>query len=223
MRAVTAADRPPVRTSGWALALVMGAAAGLVACQEAANAPATAPSLPPAATRKAPARPFVVFAAKDLELSELGVPVEPPVAVGSRASSETVWSDTPDVVSVEPDGTLVAHQYGQARIISSSGGPQLEVRVRPAVPAARNPAAAANIGAEPVTVMPDRATIRPGEVMAFQAHTPRGPVPATWASSDDRTVAHLQDQIFQGLNAGRAQVCARAMGRRACSSVEVIP
>ncbi len=74
-----------------------------------------------------------------------------------------------------------------------------------------------------LSVNPARARLRAGEVRAFQAFNRSGPVSAEWTSSDRRVAAPLQAGLFHARSAGRANICATALGRRACSSVEVSP
>jgi len=107
-----------------------------------------APSPQIAEVQRQLASPFVVFAKPALELARLGVPEDAPVTVGSRPSPEVMWSDAPGVVSVEPDGRLLAHREGQARITARNGGPSLGVVVLVALASSR-PAEVAVGSAEP--------------------------------------------------------------------------
>lgn len=61
---------------------------------------------------------FVVFARDRLTISRLGVPVPPPVTVGSSPSAEHLASDNPDVVMVTDSGELVARRNGTARVLN---------------------------------------------------------------------------------------------------------
>jgi hypothetical protein len=203
-------------------ALLVGAP--LAGCQE--EAPPAAP--PPVAQvpdlRPQHSTPFVVFLDRELELPVLGEPVDPPVTVGSRPSPDTMWSDSPGVLSVAPDGRLLAHREGSARIVARNGGPPLDVRVRSSPsPLRAEPERPERNVEGALVVQPAHAAIRLGEIQGFQALTTAGPVPADWSSSNEQKVAHLQDHLFQGLEPGQAQVCARANGRRACTTVEVTP
>ena len=76
---------------------------------------------------------------------------------------------------------------------------------------------------ESLSVSPGRARLKAGEVRAFQAFSRGGPVSAEWTSSDSRVAIPLQAGLFHARSAGRVSICAKALGRRACSSVEVSP
>jgi hypothetical protein len=214
--------------------VVMAAAAALVlsslaACEAPvpqAWAPPARPDPQVAANQARLARPFVVFAEETLQIDRLGDPVAAPITVGSRASPETMSSDAPEVVSVEPDGRLLAHGQGRATIRASTGGPLLRVEVAAVSEQADGETGSKSEGgrgAGAPTILPAKARLRPGEVQAFQALTPAGPLVGAWSSSDERVVAHLQDHLFQGLEPGRARVCVLAAGRSACAAVEVTP
>jgi len=212
---------------GWPrLAAILLAGGLLGGCQEAPpDALAQgAPSPEVVKIQREFARPFVVFASRTLEMERLEEPMVAPVLVGSRPSPQTLWSNAPDIVSIEQDGRLVAHRPGQALVSARNGGPALSVVVR----AQRADAEAASTPTELVSpgrlsVRPARVRLKLGEVQAFEALTPAGPVPGEWTTSNDQKVAHLQDHVFQGLELGSAQVCTRAGNQRACSSVEVTP
>lgn len=176
------------------------------------------------------ARHFVVFAQTSIEIDQLATPFAAPVTVGSRPSPSTMISDAPDVVSVEPDGRLLGHRAGHATIRASTGGPALQVSVRdpqasraaePQVPGAGARQEIASPGS--MAVLPKNARVRLGQIVAFEAVTADGPAPATWASSNERTLAHLQDHVFQGTEPGAARVCARSAKQQACTAVEVTP
>jgi hypothetical protein len=224
----------PGRFAGLAGAVgLLVATAAAVGCNAPTPPQAWAPPATPdpriAEVQGQLARAFVVFSGAALEIDRVGEPVAAPVLVGSRPSPETMTSDAPDVVSVETDGRLLAHREGRASIRSASGGPSLAVTVRIASAGDKRAAAAAEKsgGAGDVlgslTLRPPKARLRLGEIQTFEALTPRGPVPGSWSTSNDRVVAHLQDHVFQGTEPGQAQVCARAAGRRACAAVEVTP
>lgn len=168
--------------------------------------------------------PFVVFREQALVIPVIGEPVAAPVTVGSQPTPDTIWSDSPGVVSVTPDGRLLAHREGSARVSARNGGPPLEIQVRlSAAPRQAGRDRAGQTEEVSLRVHPNRSAIRLGEIQGFQALTTAGPVPAVWSSSNEQKIAHLQDHLFQGLEPGQAQVCARANGRRACTTVEVTP
>ncbi len=212
------------------------ALAALLGCDPGppqAWAPPATPDPGIAGVRQQLDRPFVVFSRAELEIDRLGEPVLAPILVGSRPSPATMTSDTPEVVSVEADGRLLAHREGRAGLRSPSGGPVLTVTVRVASAATQGGASADQAGGAnanaagpptgPLSLRPARAQVRLGQIQTFEALTPQGPVAVSWSSSDERVVAHLQDHLFQGTEPGLAQVCARTTGRRVCADVEVTP
>lgn len=114
-------------------------AASLAACQ------AEAPGTPPAAgdehqrrveeVRAQLDRDFVVFRESELRIEQLEAPVPAPITVGSRPSPVTMASSAPEVVSVQPDGALVAHRAGSAVIQAAGTGSRLTVVVLAPQPA----------------------------------------------------------------------------------------
>ena len=76
-------------------------------------------------------REFVVFSVPTLAIDRLGVPVPPPVTVGSRPGPGTLLSDAPDVVRIDWDGSLIAVREGAAHVRAVGTGSSLAVTVRP--------------------------------------------------------------------------------------------
>src|SRR5882672_1011227 len=73
---------------------------------------------------------FVVFSQPKLFLAALN-PVAAPVVPGSTPSPATMASSNPEVVSVQPDGTLAPHRNGKATIRAAQGDTgQLEILVQ---------------------------------------------------------------------------------------------
>ena len=172
------------------------------------------------------ARPFVVFSRAEMSIEQLDVSVDAPIQVGSRPSPATMVSSAPEVVSVQADGRLVAHREGAAHLRASTGGPELIVSVRLASFAETKAGEAEKPGGRPVgglSVRPTRAKLHLGDVQAFEALSPAGPIPVSWSTSSEVIVAHLQDHVFQGTAPGAARICATAAGGRACAVVEVTP
>jgi hypothetical protein len=79
-------------------------------------------------------REFVVFAIPAMVIDQLGIPVPPPVTVGSRPGPRTMTSDDPDMLSIGPDGSLVAHREGATRVRAVGSGSALSVVVRAQAP-----------------------------------------------------------------------------------------
>lgn len=75
-------------------------------------------------------REFVVFAEQRIVIDRLDSPRAPPVTVGSRPGPETMSSDDPSIVTVEPNGALVAHRDGSAQVRAPGSGSALMVIVR---------------------------------------------------------------------------------------------
>lgn len=229
----TASSQPilvPSTPGSVAAALAMVALLGCDPAAPQAWAPPATPDPTIAAVREQLARPFVALSATEFEIDRLGEPVAAPVLVGSNPSPATLTSDTPEVVSVEADGRLLAHREGRAGLRSTSGGPALTVTVRIASelgPDANQAKATgrsrALIQEGALSLRPAKARVRLGQIQGFEVLTPRGPVAASWTSSNERIVAHLQDHVFQGTEPGSAQVCARTTGGRVCAAVEVTP
>ena len=123
-------------TRAWLVALSL-----LAACDSRTRQDST-PTPEPAPDR------FVVFSQPALVIDRLGVPVSPPVTVGSTPAPDTLASDSPDVVSVETSGALVAHRNGDATVRAQRGGETLRVEVR---------------AASQVTLVPAEIDLRPGD------------------------------------------------------------
>lgn len=171
--------------------------------EPARQAPQAAPLRPAAAP------PFAVFSQPSLVIDRLGVPVAPPVTVGSTPSGTTMTSDAPHVVTVEPSGGLVAHQDGVATIRSAGGS--LEVVVRTA---------------RSIALVPRRLALRPGETRRLRAVEGDGPqeIPAEvveWATSDPTIATLLGGEVMAGRRSGRARITARYGGRQAEALITV--
>lgn len=113
---------PALRTGGLALALCVAGGCQVVVPEQPED---------PARLQRGAAehREFVVFAQRVLRIETLGVPIEPPVTVGSLASATTMASDAPEVVTVTPDGRLLALKAGRTRVRGTGTGSVLEVEV----------------------------------------------------------------------------------------------
>ncbi len=142
-------------------------------------------------------------------IDRLDAAVAPPVTVGSTPSGATMTSDAPHVVTVEPSGSLVAHQDGVATIRSAAGS--LEVVVRTA---------------RSITLVPRRLALRPGETGRLHVVEGDGPqqIPAEeveWATSDPRIATLFGAEVMAGVRRGRARVTARYGGRQAEALITV--
>lgn len=104
-------------------------AAGLTACGGLSQSPTEPQKAGPVAGEAAVDKPFVGFRQASLTIDRLEVPVAPPVTPGSGPSPATLASGAPDVVSIQADGSLVAHRNGRATIRALQGGGTLTVDV----------------------------------------------------------------------------------------------
>jgi len=219
-RARGGTPRRPVR-AGLTLA-----ALAVLACGREASAPDPSPPRPlaPAVGESPVDRPFVVFRERELRIERLEAPVPAPVSVGSRPSPETMVSDSPEVVSIDASGALVAHRPGSAVLRSVHGeGSSLAVRVEPTREGtAKLPG---NDGKRPaaIRIQPAKARLSRGTVKLFEARSATGPLAAEWRSRRPEVVGPLAGGLFEGLSPGRTTVCARVESREVCADVEVIP
>ena len=104
-------------------------AAGMTACGNPSPTTMETGRVGPAAGEAPVDRPGVAFRQASLAIDRVGIPVAPPVTPGSSPSPATLASDAPDVVSIQPDGTLVANRNGRATIRALAGGGSLTVDV----------------------------------------------------------------------------------------------
>ena len=188
----------------------------LVACGRDASAPAPVPPRPlaPAIGESPVDRPFVVFRDRELLIDRLEVAVPAPVSVGSRPSADTMASDSPEVVSVDPSGALVAHRPGSTVIRSLHGeGSALAVRVEPPRPG--SPSRLGNDARPSSTfrIQPTKARLARGAVKLFEARSPTGPLVAEWRSKGPKVVGPLAGGLFEGRSPGKTSVCARVESR----------
>lgn len=104
-------------------------AAGMTSCGNPSPAPPAAGTVGPEAGEAAVDKPFVGFRQATLAIDRFETPVALPVTPGSSPSSTTLASDAPDVVSIQADGSLVAHRNGRATIRALQGRGTLAVEV----------------------------------------------------------------------------------------------
>ena len=182
----------------------------LASCSGAPEGPAAGQSAEPAS---APSdRPFVVFSQRRLVIDRLGVPFAPPVTVGSTASPETLRSDAPEIVEVDPSGALVGRRNGRALVRSSSeAGQVLEVEVRAASALAVSP---------PAARIPPGGTLQlkllagpDGEEFAGEA--------ADWGSSRPEVAIVIAGRVEAGRKPGTATVTVSYGGQVATAQVVV--
>ncbi len=95
----------------------------VAACDRASSSRA------PEETEHDPRAEFVVFTQPELAISRWLEPIALPVTAGSKPSPATIRSDAPEIVSIEPNGRLVAHADGMTIVRASGTGSTLRVRV----------------------------------------------------------------------------------------------
>lgn len=154
--------------------------------------------------------PFAVFREGALVIDRLGVPVPPPVTVGSTPSQATLTSDAPEIVSVLPDGSLVGRRAGRASIHAVGGtGQPLQVEV---------------VAVSAAAISPDRLELRPGASGQMRLVAGSGEeLPAdraTW-SSDAPEVALAVGGRIEASHPGVARITAEYGGVSATARVVV--
>jgi hypothetical protein len=156
-------------------------------------------------------RPFASFRERALIIDRLESPVPVPLTPGSTASSTTLVSDAPDVVTVAADGSLVAHRNGSVVVRSLPAGGALNVTVLEAKGLRARPA---SVEAAPGWApMPE---IRSGEAILPAAAV-------TWYS-DAPSVAMVEDgRVRTGPAMGVATLTAVYGGEQARVVVNVSP
>lgn len=172
------------------IAFVLLTVAGMVAsaCSPPPASPAAAANTPP--QKRATPQAFAVFSKSDLYVAAFEEPVAAPLVPGSTANDSTLRASSPDVVSVNGDGRLVAHRAGTA-IIEGSGS-KLTVHVL-------------DLGGG---LLRARAlSMSPGETRSIE--TASG-VPASelrWATSDP-DIAVVRDGVVEAAGPGTAKIIA---------------
>ena len=189
--------------------LVTLLAATLAACGGSAPAQLEQQKVGPVAGEAAVDKPFVGFRQSLLVIDRLEVPVAPPITAGSTHSPTTVGSDSPDVVSIHADGSLVAHRNGRATIRAWQGGGTLTVEVL----------AVSGLRAEPPTLR-----VGPGTAALPVLRSGEAAVPAAAVSwfSNTPEIAMVEDgRIRAGPAKGTAVLTAVYGGERVKVTVVV--
>lgn len=123
------------------------------------------------------------------------------------------WATSaPDVATVSNGVVRAGTRPGTAHIVAQYRDVQITIPVQ---------AALASIPA--FSVRPEKASVRIGETLSFQALSRAGPIVAKWTTSNPRVATHLGDSVFRGAMRGEALVCATSATRRSCTEVEVKP
>ena len=195
------------RGSGRALGTLLALA--LTACGGSAPSSSESRKVGPVAGEAAVDKPFVGFWQTSLTIDRLKTPVGPPVTPGSSPSPATLASDAPDVVTIQADGSLVAHRNGQATIRAQSGGGTLAVAV----------VAATELRAEPPSLRTGPGTAALPALKSGETPIPAGAV--SWYSNAP-DVAMVEDgRIRAGPVKGTAVLTAVYGGERVKVTVVV--
>lgn len=184
-------------------------ALGVMSCGNVSAPPPDSSKTGPRGGEAAVDKPFVAFKEPSVSIDRLELPVAAAVAPGSSPSPATMVSDTPDVVSIQADGTLVAHRNGRATIRALQGGGSLTVEV----------IAASGMRAEPRTLRVGPGTAALPVLMSGDATVPAGA--ASWFSNAP-DVAMVEDgRIRAGPSKGTATLTAVYGGERVQVTVDV--
>jgi hypothetical protein len=171
--------------------------------RQASQPPPPAPSLD---------KPFVVFSRPSIVIDRLEVPVPSPVTVGSQPSPETLTSDAPGIVSVDPSGSLVAHRNGEATVRASRGaGAALAVEVR---------------AVSVLAIQPAEMLLRPAEEKRLKLFSGGGgeEVPsgaAVWSTDDPRVAVVIGGIVTAGDRPGTATITA-SYGGQASRAIVIV-
>lgn len=176
----------------------------LIGCGEQGELghPTTPPdrsSSPPAGTSPVD-RPYVVFSERTLVITRLGVPVRPPVSVGSRPSPATLSSEDSSVVEIAQTGELVARGNGRTKIVTLNGeGSVLAVEVK---------------AVDAITLRADALELAPGGSahLTLADANSGDELPgssAAWTSSSPERASVLDGVVRAGVASGPVRVTVR--------------
>jgi len=153
---------------------------------------------------------FVVFAAAEFVIDRIGIPIGPPVTVGSLPSPTTMWSEAPEVVAVEPSGELRGLRNGTTTVRAIGTGSAIRVTVAEA---------------ESIEVIPGRLELETGKEAVLtirgrdHAEVPRHAV--KWASTAPLTAQVHAGRVRAGEVPGRALLIASYGGHTSTVEAEV--
>ena len=163
---------------------------------------------PPALQASVPReeKAFVVFSRTELVIDTLGAPIPVPVTVGSSPSAATLSSDSPDVVSVDGNGALVAYRNGIA-VVRAASGASLRVQVDV-------------VDVRSLFIEPRRLVLRAGATgrLRLLAGPEKHEIPPDrigWRTSDPGVATLLGSEVMAGPRPGRARITARFGGQEA--------
>jgi hypothetical protein len=175
------------------------------------GAPPVASATPPKFGDARIDRPFVVFNQRSFVIDHVGVPMRPPVSIGSRPSPETIASDDCSVVQVDATGALVGLRNGRVVVRSRGGeGSSLDVEVK---------------AVSGIALSPPQLVLEPGGssaliVTAADGSGEVGPAAVTWGTSAPSVVSVLDGRI-QAIRPGSARIVATYGGATAAADIMV--
>jgi hypothetical protein len=142
------------------------------------------------------------------------VPIQVRLPDGTTVPPDAVeWMTSAPEIAVASGGDVYTRETpGQAVLTARYGGATSTAVVQ-----------VGDIEVGALHVTPERPKVRLGSLVSFQVRSRSGPVNATWSTSSETAVAHLDENVFQATAVGGAQVCARHGERVACTKVEVMP
>ena len=188
-----------------AAALLMSA---LVGCSDRAGQSAPPAEAQSGLTAAVTNRKHAVFHDRALVITTLESPIS--VMVAGVASPDTLISSDPDLVSVNADGTLIAHRYGSGTVRS-----------------APNPYSVLSVDVRQIQSLqlsPSELNLRPGEVVQLRLLADGQPLEAESAqwTSDNIAIARADRDIIHATPfPGRTTIRARVGNSVAVASVAV--
>lgn len=157
-----------------------------------------------------PATRFVRFTQPRVFIDKLEEPVLVPAETGSSLSSDTLLSESPQVVSIERGGQLKAHMNGEARIHSTLDGRSFIAEVR---------------ATRTLWISPGEVELLPAQSVPVRLTGDAGllidPEAVVWMTSDPSLVRVERGRIVGGSHSGRGHLVATYGGARAEALVTV--
>jgi len=153
---------------------------------------------------------FVRFKQPKVFIDKLEEPFGVPAEIGSTLSSETLLSDSPQVVTVERNGELRAHMNGRARIHSALDDASFVAEVGVTKTLWISPAEVELVSGKSVPVR-----------LTGEGGLQLDPEAVVWATSDPSLVRVERGRITAGNHAGRGHLVATYSGVRAEALITV--
>jgi len=155
---------------------------------------------------------FIVFRDREMVVDRLEVSTPLPVTVGSSPSAAKLRSSAADVVSLGPDGRIVAHRAGDAVVSAVGDAAQfITIHVRPA---------------GRLVLVPSELDLEPRSTALVSLVDESGnPLPesaAQWFSEDPR-IASIENGRLEARSPGTVVIAARYGGQVARARILVAP